>query len=79
MAQWLERLTVSPVMHASRVRTPLFPCGVFIETALFLPSQCDHVNAITLMAASSSEGRDQCIDVNFAQGPALRAPRTRYS
>ena len=31
MAQWLERLTgtASLAMHASRFRTPLFPCGVF--------------------------------------------------
>ena len=41
VAQWLERLTASPVMHAFRVRSPLFPCGVFREAALFLPSQCD--------------------------------------
>ena len=33
VAQWLERLTASPVMHASRIRTPLFPCGVFREKA----------------------------------------------
>ena len=26
------------------------------------------------MAASSSQGWDQCIDDNVAQGPALRAP-----
>ena len=51
VAQWLERLTASPVMHASRLLTPLFQGGVFRETALFLPSQCDW--AITLMAASS--------------------------
>ena len=41
VAQWLERLAASPVMHASRVRTPLFRCGVFREAALILPSQCD--------------------------------------
>ena len=29
LAQWLERLTASPVMHASRVRSPLILCGVF--------------------------------------------------
>ena len=40
VALWLERLTASPVMHASRFRTPLFPCGVFRETTLFLPSRC---------------------------------------
>ena len=28
------------------------------------------------MAAASRQGSDQCIDVNFAQGPALRAPHT---
>ena len=28
------------------------------------------------MAASSSYGYDQCIDVNFAQDPALRSPHT---
>ena len=28
VAQWLERLTASQVMHASRFRTPLFPWGV---------------------------------------------------
>ena len=41
VAHWLERLTASPVMHASRFRTPLFPCGVFRETSLFLPCECD--------------------------------------
>ena len=40
VALWIERLTASPVMHASRFRTPLFPCGVFRETTLFLPSRC---------------------------------------
>ena len=32
VAQWLERL------QATRSRTPLLPCGVFREAALFLPS-----------------------------------------
>ena len=41
VAQWLERLTASPVMYASLVRTPLFPFGIFREIALFPPSQCD--------------------------------------
>ena len=30
------------------------------------------------MAASSSQGWDQYIEVNFAQGPALRAPHTKH-
>ena len=34
VAQWIERLTASAVMHASRVRAPLFPCGFFRETSL---------------------------------------------
>ena len=32
-----------------------------------------------LMAASSGWGWDQCIDVNLAQGPAMRAPLTSFS
>ena len=52
VVQWLERLTASPVMHASRVRTPLFRYGFLREIALFVPSQCNW--AITLMATSSS-------------------------
>ena len=43
VAQWLERLTASSVMHASRFRTLLFPCGVFGETA-FSMWLGDHVN-----------------------------------
>ena len=39
--QGMERLTNSPVMHLSPLRTPLILCGVFIEESLFLPSQCD--------------------------------------
>ena len=30
-----ERLTASSVMHASRVRTPPIPCGVYREISLF--------------------------------------------
>ena len=44
VAQWLEHLTASPVMHASRFQIPLFPCGVSREAALFLSSECDHFN-----------------------------------
>ena len=53
------------VMHVSRVRTLLILRGFFTEISLFLHSQCDY--AITLMAASSSKGWNQYIDVNFAQ------------
>ena len=35
----VERLIVSPVMYASRGRTPLMLRGVFREISLFLPSQ----------------------------------------
>ena len=48
----VERLTASPVMHASRVRTPLILLGFFRKISLCLPSQFDYT--ITLMAASSS-------------------------
>ena len=37
----VERLTASPVMHASRVRAPLILIGVFREISLFPPSHCD--------------------------------------
>ena len=61
----VEGLTASPVMHASRVRTPLMLRGVFREISLFLPSRRDCV--ITVMAASSSWVWNQCIDVNVTQ------------
>ena len=37
----VERLTAPPVMHAFRIRTPLFLNGVFREITLFLTSQWD--------------------------------------
>ena len=73
LAQWLERLTASPVMHVSLVRTMLLPCGVFRETSLFLPSQCD--KAITLMAACRVKVVTS-VSTLISQGPALRAPHT---
>ena len=36
VVQWIERLTASPVMHASWFRTQLIMCWVFRETSLFL-------------------------------------------
>ena len=75
VTQWLERLTASPVMHASRFRKPLIPCGVFRETSMFIPYQCDW--AINKWRPRRIKV-DQCIDVNFAQGKALRAPHTHF-
>ena len=44
--QGMRRLTNSPVLHLSPLRTPLILCGVFIEVSLFLPSQVSIVGSL---------------------------------
>ena len=71
----VERLTASPVMNASRVRTFLKPAWVF---------PCFSLRNVTRRSRELRPRRVkvetmQCVDVNFAQNRTLRAPHVTFT